>query len=547
MNGVRQQLARSFTARNLAIAAGVIALLVMLAYSLRTLDRAPPLYGDEAWIGSLAWSFVNGHGFQPSFALGAGVYEGGIDHWNPRLGSAPFVVAELIAGTSFWAYRFAAFVIALVALALFAWTLRRAFDAVMAVWGTLLLTVSWGFYEASHYVRWDSLAFLVACGILALLLRGPVTARTALAVGLLVGLSADVEFSIMAVTPGVVALILFAGDRPLRRLGTFGAGLAAGGAYYVVAHGVPFGERAQSQFEALYGNTYGVPMIEVVRDLSLAPIWRETERYEFMTASWASTATRLTAVTLAVCVLAALPLVAVAIRDLRLRPRRYPVLAVPGVMLLSHVLGVALIQGNKTPMYAWFGLPYGIAALLACARWVREHASAGTASRLVTAATVVVLGGLVLLAGRALVSDVRSVTKDPALEREFAALAAAAQPGETVLGEWLYWWGFRDEDFRYNSLLWIERWRDGASLDESFERLCPDLVLYDDVWDARYDQTETFGQRFPSLAPTDAAEREELRTLLASHYRVRQEATIGGREISLWERRPGACEGSLSN
>lgn len=96
-------------------------------------------------------------------------------------------------------------------------------------------------------------------------------------------------------------------------------------------------------------------------------------------------------------------------------------------------------------------------------------------------------------------------------------------------------------------MLWIERWRDGASLDESFERLCPDLVLYDDVWDARYDQTETFGQRFRSLAPTDAAEREELRTLLASHYRVRQEATIGGREISLWERRPGACEGSLSN
>ncbi len=546
VSAVRKPSPRRFAAV-LATALGTAVLIGILGYSLRTLDRAPGLYGDEAWIGSIAWSFVNGHGFRPSLAVGAGVYEGTIDFWDPRLGTAPFILAELIAGTSYTAYRFASFLLGLVALGIFGWTLRRRFGWPMATWGVALLAASWGFYAASHYIRWDALAFVFVCTILALLLRGPVTASTALLVGFLTAVSADVEFSVMAITPGVVVLIVSAGARRLRRVGAFAAGLAAGGVAYVLAHGVPFGARAQEQFDAIYGNTYGVPMFESLKELSLDPLVREIDRYEFMTSAATNQASRLAAVTLLVGVLAAIVAIAYAIKDLRRPEPAYPLLAVPGVLLLSHVLGLALIQGNKTPMYVWYAFPYAIAAIIACGHILRRRLPGSAPRRIALPATVAVLALLTTVGATATVRDVRSIPKDPALDPAFASFASAVRPGETVMGEWLYWWAFRDEDFHYNSLVWLDRWLHDASLDQSFARLCPDVVLYDDVWDGRYDQTADFGRRFPSLAPTDPAEREQLRELLQRDYRVREQATIGGRNVELWERREAACDGSLTS
>ena len=47
-------------------------------------EREFVVYGDEAWIGSTAWSFVSGHGFRPSIGVGGGVYDhGATDYWAP--------------------------------------------------------------------------------------------------------------------------------------------------------------------------------------------------------------------------------------------------------------------------------------------------------------------------------------------------------------------------------------------------------------------------------------------------------------------------------
>src|SRR4051812_47318222 len=64
-------------------------------YSLAKLTRFPLLYGDESWNGSAAWSFGSGHGLRPWIGVGGGVYDNGaLAFWLPRLGTAPFVVAD---------------------------------------------------------------------------------------------------------------------------------------------------------------------------------------------------------------------------------------------------------------------------------------------------------------------------------------------------------------------------------------------------------------------------------------------------------------------
>lgn len=39
-----------------------------LLVGLLTLTSYPPVYGDEAYIGSTAWGFLHGHGFRPAVA-----------------------------------------------------------------------------------------------------------------------------------------------------------------------------------------------------------------------------------------------------------------------------------------------------------------------------------------------------------------------------------------------------------------------------------------------------------------------------------------------
>jgi hypothetical protein len=123
---------------------------------------------------------------------------------------------------------------------------------------------------------------------------------------------------------------------------------------------------------------------------------------------------------------------------------------------------------------------------------------------------------------------------------------AAVRPGESVLGDYIYWWGFKDVDYHWNSWIWNWRWRTGASFDEAFNRLCPDVVVYDDTWRNRYPGAVEFAKRFPSMAPRDPAEQQALEALLARQYTRVQNVTIEGRRIEFWRRKAGACRGILT-
>ena len=508
------------------------ALAASLVFSLTTLTRFPGLYGDESWIGSTAWSLLNGHGFRPSLAVGGGPYDNGaLDFWLPRIGTAPFILAEAIAGPSYWAYRFAAFVLGVAALAVFALTLRRRYGTATATLAGLALSLTWGFFSASHYIRWDSLGFLVSCAVLGVLIRGAPGLRASLSLGVALGLMPDIEGAVLAVFPAVVLLLAWERRARLQRLVRFGFGFGGGVIVAMALHEFPYFRDDGGQWARVYEPAYKIPLEQALKLKSLSPIRGEKQRWNFMHDGLLGDRLGLYVLLLG---LSAFVVVLVA----RRARAAYPVHLVAGLLLASHLAGLALIAPNKPPIHAWYALPFAIAAILEALRQFSGR-------RWVPAAGVAVLA-LILVPG---IREMRDATPaEPTFTSQFRQAAdAAIRPGESVLGDYLYWWGFKNEDYHWNSWIWNDRWAHRTSFEQAFNRLCPDVVIYDDVWRARYQQGAAFGKRFPSMAPTDPTEVQAIGALLQREYTLASNSTINGRNIQFWRRQPGACDGILTN
>jgi hypothetical protein len=707
-----------------ALALPVAVLGGCLLIGLLTLTSYPTVYGDEAYIGSTAWGFLHGHGFRPSIAIGAGVFDNGFDLWAPKLGTSPYVLADLLGPTSLTGFRLTAWIIGLGALGIFACAVRQLAGRRVTVAACAALAATWGFFSASHFVRWDSLAFALTSLLLLLLLRAPDRKR-ALLVGALIGLSLDVSTGVAAITPVAFLLVAWEREDRLRRVALMATGLAVLGAVYYAQHVLPDPQASSNQYDAIYASTYKPPFLEALSDRSLSPLADESRRYEYMwqsnAAPWASL----------------IPLGAGCISALLLfltLSRAYPSRAVPGILLVGHLAGLGLIEGNKAPMYAWYGLTYALAALVAAvslvsARAPRFDALSPAWRRVVVAAAgvlflapvadlvrrfdvvgsrseqawpllvvgaiaavvalvaavslvsappralagvsparrrlivagagalavalfagllhradpvgdhgprawplllvgaavalaalvaavslfdalpavwrrllMVAVGVLVVtpfadlirrfdpLGGRsalgwplllvgvtaavialaARVEDHRWSAREPILAvllamaiggsattladasrtpREPAATARLQRlvrpfvgAKQSVMGEWIYWWAFRDPRFKFNTQIWLSEFVHREPFDRTFDRLCPDVVMLDDVWLSRYDQTQGLGKIFPTQAPTDPGERRQLQQLLRREYRLRGRITVDARKIEFWERK-GACRG----
>lgn len=150
---------------------------------------------------------------------------------------------------------------------------------------------------------------------------------------------------------------------------------------------------------------------------------------------------------------------------------------------------------------------------------------------------VVVLLALAVGASATTVADAYRTDEEPAATEELErAVRPFVRPGETVMGEWVYWWAFRDDSFKFNTQIWLSEYVHGESFERTFDRLCPDVVMLDDLWLARYVNIAS-GKIFPTQAPTDPAERAQLRALLKRDYALRGEVEVDGRAIQFWERR----------
>jgi hypothetical protein len=334
-----------------------------------------------------------------------------------------------------------------------------------------------------------------------------------------------------AVFPAVVLLVAWERRNRIARLVRFGAGFAGGVFVAMLLHGFPYFREVGGQWERVYEPAYKIPIEQALKLKSLAPVRGEDLPWEIMRDGPLGDRLGLYVLLLG---LSASVLVLV----IRRARAAYPVHLVPGLLLLSHLAGLALIAPNKPPMHAYYALPFAIAAILEA---VRQF----TTRRWVPAAAVVMLA-LILLPD---LREMRNRTPaEPIFTQQFRdAAQAAVKLSESVLGDCVYWWGFKNIDFHWNSGIWNDRWAHQTTFDEAFNRLCPDVVIYDDMWNGRYPQAAAFSRRFPSMAPTDPAEPQQVTALLAREYSLVRTVTINGRNIGFWRRKPDGCHGLLTN
>ncbi len=565
-------------------------LLVVVVFDAGTLLRAPPVYSDEPWIASEISSFVHGTGLRPPMFAGSGLYDHAQDIWNPYLGTALFMLVAVFAKASLLAYRLAAFLIGIAALGVFGAALRRFGWAITAA-GTAALAASWGFFTASHYVRWDSLAFLILAVVLALLWRGQPGRRTALGLGLVLGAGFDVQLSVLAVLPGVVVLVGWERRDRWMRLLLLGASLGALLLAYVGVHYLSEPGEASRQYHLLLAPTYDVPLLTAVTHGDLGPLLsHEVTRYHEMAISVTAElyGPYGSLLTLGLGLLAALAM-------LPALTTRYPRRVVPAVLLLSYIVGVALIQGNSTTMYGWYALPLAIAAVVALTadRVTLTSLAPAKAMGLVLAAILCATGVVAIVvsvlpahveeyglryvwyalpiilvailsaiawirapAGGALgvgallalavaglgyaISDVAKTpqpVRDPRLVASFHRLVS---PSDVVLAEPIFWWLDPNPGFRANSVIWLDREVHHWSPAEAIHHICPNVIVLDDIWRSRYDAKTAF----PTLAPSDPREGPALAMQLAREYRVTGVADVPGDRVVFWHRRRSSCPSS---
>jgi hypothetical protein len=500
-----------------------------LVFNIVTLTRAPEPYGDEAWAGSAVWSLTHGHGLQPAIAAGSGIYGGTFDHWIPRIGIAPQLVAELVVGTDFTAYRAASLVVSMIALAVLWIGMRRRYGHAVGSLAAAAVSTTWVFVAASHYIRWDGVTLLWTSTIFTLLVWGPPTWRRALAIGALIGVAPDFSVPTFALVPAAALLVLWVpGERRSRAL-AFAGGILGGLVVYALLHFVPDPHEARVQYRLIYGQAYRVPLFDALQRVSLTPILDEGDRYRAMGVS-PLTATRLFLLTAVASAFAALG--AVLLR----RRGDYPWPAVGSLLLISQLAGLALLYANRAPVYVVGALPFAAAALV-------EGFSA--LPRLRRIAPVAILAIITVIGGRTVIDGVRASEKGAATDARASRIARSfVRPGEVVVGDYVYWWLFRDARFRFNAVIWADEYQHHVSFEQAFHDTCPAVVLYDEFWQNRYPAGTpgSLGFIFPALAPTDPTEGPKLLRLLVREYRFPPRVIVaGGRTITLWRRKVPRC------
>jgi hypothetical protein len=508
----------------LSTAIGGVSLVFALILDASTLTRLPEPFGDEAMLGSEVWSLFHGHGMRPVESLGIGVYDHTFDYWMPRLGLVPQMAAQLVAGTSFSAYRAGSLVTTFIAFGLLVAVFTRRYGFARASAAVAAIATTWIVFESSHYIRADDVTFLWASIVLALLISGPPGPQRTFVVGAMLGFAPDFSVPTTALVPAVGLLAVWTAPAKGRRLLLYLSGVVVGFAIYAASHFLPDPSTAERQWKVWGSVAYRPPILEALSKHSLHPLFAERTRYSQMATPFFSESRWL---------LAAAVAGAVAVLVVRLRRGAYPYRTVGPLLLLSQLIGLALLYANHAPLYLIGAMPFAAAALLELLDLIPARGAAATVS-------VAVLALFTAAGGRAIHRAVAISPPGAATDPQMSKLARSLLPAHGVaMGDFVYWWLFQSDRYRFNGAIWFRRWAYGRTFDQAFEASCPKLVLLDDFWLARYTSfgPGSLGKIFPNLAPTDPTEQFKLMRILLTEYAYPPKiAVAGGRAIEFWRR-----------
>jgi 4-amino-4-deoxy-L-arabinose transferase-like glycosyltransferase len=264
--------------RERAFAIGMTVLVALQGFSLFSLARVHPVWGDEgsysdvamsfARRGTFAWPFMSGdYGFERSNVAFGRLYTGALGLVYRTIGFGVFQG------------RLLSYVCGLAILSLIYLITRELRGSrAAAVWAAVLVAASYIFFDTSHTIRPEIALTALAAGALYVLLvaRRKDSALLYALSGLLAAACADVHSNgiCVPVAIAVVAVWLLGWRRAALRAGPpFALGLAAGTAWWVGVHILPDPSLFKLQWRFWSG--YALPpAVQLVRD----PVrWLTTE------------------------------------------------------------------------------------------------------------------------------------------------------------------------------------------------------------------------------------------------------------------------------
>jgi 4-amino-4-deoxy-L-arabinose transferase-like glycosyltransferase len=472
-------------------------LVAVLGFHVWSLPRIPDVFVDEGWFASRAWALLEtGVAFGP---LDTGVIDRfeGYGHFLPQVPTWLQAGALAIAGApsllALRALSLAAGVLLLGAVGV----LGRRFGGVACGWlSVFVLALSPSFFLFGHMARIDVLAAAFGYAALALTVAWPRHCAMTATAGLLCGVAFEVHphSAILALACLVLQIRAGQGDllwrqRPLMALV---AGGAAGGLFYAAVHVLPNPRSFFALNSLIFGPTHTPPL------------------FTFDIAEMARGLADMVGLVVGTTHVALWPLLPLScLLAFRTGQRRARDLL---ALVATVLLGAALLWRNRPGYYGILVAPaldLSVAWLLARTllwKW------SGSPPRLVT--TAIAWG---LFCASTIVTLRAASCKDRRADYACAVttIGQAVRPGDLIMGQQTYWFGFTRQPYRsWEQLIYYRRLFPGATLEEAFETFHPDIFILDaalDGWLLPADAPYSPSSRYLSLP------RDETLRILQDH------------------------------
>jgi len=432
-----------------------VAIVGVLLFNLYSLSSFPPVFIDESWYANVAWNWLTeGVNVDSIHALARQNVP-----W-PYLGILPWLISFAVAGLGLVQARTVAWVFGLILIVGTFLVGRRSFGRIVGALAALLVVINPAYLQASHYARPDIM--LAAFGMFSyfLLISGFENERrwSHFFAGLLIGLSIDIHLNALIFILGFFILYLYQYKKGIFRSSGFWFFVLGGLLsliYYASVHILPDASEFLNFYRYSLGSEHQMPVSSLNPMVLLRSFREEIGRYHFLE-------NNLIFALLGACV---------AYLAWRRKPADQHILIFTG----AAFMGFALFAGNKHDIYAILLLPF---FLLIIAEGLVSLVKAG-AGHTPTRAFSIALILLYLVIG--LLSIARPILESRGYDYYAVTdrIQRVVPNGSIIMGLPNWWLGLVDYDYRsVMGLTYLHR-LEGASLEEGFETLKPNYLIFD--------------------------------------------------------------------
>lgn len=443
----------------------LIVLVVVVLFHSITLLRFPQPFVDEGWAANRAgWFLKTGRAFGTVDADFMMDYPG---YWTyfPLFPVLVQAFSLWVAGVpSLFVVRVVSLFFGLILLTAVYAIANRVGGRRYALLSIAFVAFSWPFCISAHWARYDIMA--AAFGFVAIALYFNNLNRNvwiSVLSGLCIGIAFEFHPNAAIYAPAVVGLYLWESRwKVFRRYdfwGFVGGGLL-GGLVYAVLHVLPYPQTYMAFNQIFFFDTHIPPIFTLDPQIILRSFYD-----------------------LGVVMLALSPLVILVpcaiVVWLRNRDQEYLSLSVLGVGLL---VSMSLLVRNKGTYYAILLTP--ALDLIVAAFILREWQQEWHGHLMDYARRVLIWGVTLGTLLRVLVVVPQADYRSDYLQAQ-AGINEVIQPGDTIMGAQVYWFGLTEHDYdSWEELVYYRRYVPGSTLEEALEAFQPDIL----IWDGQLDQ-----------------------------------------------------------